>query len=146
MRIRKVSPKFLPTRNAIEALDRLCFPDDEPYPLAGSLWWLVRTAGYPLAFAGLHPDPTGWDRDCPGGAAFLCRAGVLPAFRGRGLQKRLIRAREAYAKKHLDKRWLVTYTLVSNPESSNSLIACGFKLFVPAGAEKGTLYWRKETI
>jgi GNAT superfamily N-acetyltransferase len=73
---------------------------------------------------------------------YLCRAGVLPAHRGQGLQKRLIRARIQVAKEK-GMNWLVTDTN-DNPASGNSLIACGFKLFEPTvpWAANGAIYWR----
>jgi L-amino acid N-acyltransferase YncA len=67
---------------------------------------------------------------------------VLPAHRGQGIQKRLIRVRLRQARA-LGWNWVVTDTH-DNPASSNSLIARGFKLFDPSkpwGADK-TLYWR----
>ena len=60
-------------------------------------------AGRPVAFAGM----TGSIRwvDC----MYLCRSGVVPEYRGRGLQQRLILAREAQARR-LGMNWLITET------------------------------------
>jgi ribosomal protein S18 acetylase RimI-like enzyme len=95
----------------------------------------------PVAFAGLRLCAMPENR----GLGFLCRAGVLPAYRGRGLQKKLIRVREAAARQ-LGLKELVTYCLCSNSPSINSLVGCGFRFYVPAtkygGA--GSVYLRKE--
>jgi ribosomal protein S18 acetylase RimI-like enzyme len=82
------------------------------------------------------------------GMAFLSRSGVLPEARGIGIQKRLIRARLAHIRRHSPGvTHAVTYTAVSNAASSNSLIACGFKLFWPRAGELWVgpefNYWRK---
>ena len=64
--------------------------------------------------------------------------------RGNGLQKRLIKAREAQARK-LGYTELISDT-TGNPPSSNSLISCGFKVYEPEepwGGSK-TIYWIKK--
>ena len=80
------------------------------------------------------------------------RAGVRPDARGQGLQRRLIRARVAYAKREgFPEVW--TYTSNYNVASSNNLIREGFTLWAP-GSWGGSstpmrpsggyawLYWR----
>ena len=89
----------------------------------------------PVGFAAMVPSSQ-WD-----GTGYLCRAGVVELFQGRGIQKKLIRARAQYAK---SLRWthLVSDTH-RNPASANSLIRCGFKMYEPQypwGARE-TLYW-----
>lgn len=95
---------------------------DIPTKLDQSKWFIAWEKGVPLGFAGI----TFWGN----GKAFLSLAGVLPEHRGRGIQKRLIMARIAYAKK-----WgvhqVVTYTVVNNPESQRSLIKCGLLPYTP---------------
>ena len=54
------------------------------------------------------------------------RAGVVKDARGRGLQKRLIRTRVAYAKRNRIPR-CYTYVWVANYASMRSLIDCGFR-------------------
>ena len=74
---------------------------------------------------------------------YLCRAGVIPAARGHGLQKKMIRVRLQKAKK-LGYKWAVTDTY-ENPPSANSLISAGFKMFTPsdAWAGEGAIHWRR---
>lgn len=87
-------------------------------------------------FAGLAPSSRWAD------TGYLCRAAVLPDYRGRGLQKRLIRVRIAKARR-LGWRWLVTDTR-QNPASANSLIDCGFRMFEPSEpwSFSDACYWR----
>ena len=67
----------------------------------------------------------------------------MPAYRGLGVQKKLIRVRERMARS-LGWKWLISDTY-NNPASTNNLTACGFKMYVPTTpyAGEGTLYWRK---
>lgn len=97
-------------------------PSDIPAKLDGSHWFVAWEKGVPLAFGGI----AFWSN----GKAFLSLAGVLPEHRGRGLQKRLIKARIAYARKW-GVRQVVTYTVVNNPESMRSLIRCGMLPYTP---------------
>jgi len=119
------------------SLQKQCLPADTAYPTKTG-WWFVAIShnGTSAGFAGMVMSSR-WI-DC----AYLCRAGVLPEFRGQGLQKRFIRARLKKARA-LGLRWVITDTL-DNPPSANSLISCGFKMFTPSdpwGINR-TLYWR----
>lgn len=121
----------------LRALHALTLPSD-PFPewYAGA-WWIAVADGQPVAFAGVQRTRRWAD------AGYLVRAGVAPAARGQRLQRRLVRAREAYARQQ-GWRWLVTGTF-NNPASANSLIACGFRIYEPAAPwlADGALYWRK---
>jgi GNAT superfamily N-acetyltransferase len=120
-------------------LQKLALPDDVVYPPING-WWFIAfdEQGNPVGFAGLVMSYQ-WN-DC----AYLCRAGVLAAHRGRGLQKRLIRVRIRKAKQ-LGLNWLVSDTY-ENPPSANSLIALKFKIFTPSNpwGATGTTYWRRK--
>jgi GNAT superfamily N-acetyltransferase len=76
-------------------------------------------------------------------AVYLARAGTLEAFRGRGLQKKLIRERLKFAK-DLGMTQAITDT-TDNVASANALIATGFRMFEPDDpwGLPNTLYWRK---
>ena len=104
-------------------LQLTCLPHDEPMDANAGLWWIAKDGDKLAGFAGMIPSVRWMD------TIYLCRAGVVPAFRGKGLQKRLIRARIGKAKK-LGYKWVITDT-TDNPASSNSLIAYGFRLFEP---------------
>lgn len=102
-------------------------------------WWLVFDEHRePIAFAGMVPSTLG------PGIGYLKRVGVLPEYRGQGLQRRLIRVREMRAKQHGWYR-LVTDT-TDNVPSANSLIKAGYRLFDPGAHWWGfahSLYWTK---
>lgn len=122
-------------------LDEICFPADDRVAVPGSIWWVAWNGKEPVAYAGLRLCSLPENR----GMGFLCRAGVVPAHRGRGLQKKLIRVREQAARK-LGLTELVTYCLCSNSPSINSLVACGYRFYSPATkyGGPGAVYLRKE--
>lgn len=125
----------------LRQLDKTCFPIDTPYSptTEGTTWWLVYDEDkVPVAFAGVRYMPID-------NYFYLCRAGVIPRARGKGLQRRLIRVRLAFAKKR-GAAGVYTMTSVDNPASSNNLIRCGFELFIPSYEWGGTgmIYWWKD--
>jgi GNAT superfamily N-acetyltransferase len=111
---------------------------DTPLTTIVGWWWILYQDDRPIGFCSLRRSAQ-W-----GDTGYLCRAGILPKYRGKGLQKRLIRVRERQAKR-LKMNWLITDTY-NNPASANSIIACGFRMFTPSkpwGADE-TCYWRKK--
>lgn len=135
--LRRASEDDLPD---IAAADRECLPYDEPAELDGVAWWVIEVAGSLIAYAGARRSVT-----APG-TAYLCRAGVLPDWRGHGLQRRLIRARERWARAAGLTR-AVTDTL-HNPASANSLIRCGYRMWEPEfpWAGPSACYWVRRLI
>lgn len=133
-------PKQLTQKDAttLNALDVECFPGDDPYPkrASGTVWWTLVDGAEPVAFAGARVMRSD-------GVVFLCRCGVRAGYRGRRLQRRLIRARTRLARSL--GLVAVTYTAIDNVPSSNNLIRCGFQLWEPANpwAGRRVLYWRK---
>jgi GNAT superfamily N-acetyltransferase len=135
------------TLHDLTFFDPLVRPD-----LTRGYWWLayakldwVTTKDWsglpstyePIAFCGLtHALSTP-------GTGYLKRAGVLKAYRGQGLQRKLITVRERKARK-LGLDTMVTDT-TDNPPSANSLIKAGYRIFEPAyrWAFEHSLYWRK---
>lgn len=139
-RIRQIAD---PDEYADELLDlqRAILPECTPLtPDGPDTWWLVFMDDAPVGFAAIRPSvqtPL---------AGYLSRAGVLPAHEGNRLQRRLIRAREAFARRQ-GWQWLVTDCLNENPKSGNNLIACGFRMFWPKkpwASEPVAVYWRKQ--
>jgi GNAT superfamily N-acetyltransferase len=110
---------------------------DEPFDVAEGHWWIAHDGPMPVGFAGVVRSYQ-W-----GDTGYMCRSGVLRSHRGKGLQKRLIRVREAKARR-LGWNWLISDTY-KNPPSANSLISCGFKTFIPSRpwSFDGAIYWRK---
>lgn len=134
----KLSVRRVPAGHpALRELHRVTLPYDVMPNWSESHWWICFDGDKPVAFAGVKKAKSWLD------AGYMIRSGVVPSHRGKGLQKRLIRVREAFARR-MGWKWLVTDTL-NNPASSNSLIACGYRLYEPADpwASSGALYWRK---
>jgi GNAT superfamily N-acetyltransferase len=103
--------------------------------------WIAYDDDHPVAFGVLvHRPDSGW---CPGW--YLRAAGTLPEYRGQGLQRRLVRARLAYARRS-GAPHVLTFTLPQNAASMRSLISCGFKPHRPTElyAGPGWVYWRKD--
>lgn len=100
-------------------------------------WWLVYGANQIIGFAGVTPSTY-----LPN-TGYLKRAGVRVGHQG-GLQRRLIRVRESYARRM---GWDAVYTDTApfNYRSSNNLFKSGFELFKPTPPWAGDdwLYWRK---
>lgn len=121
----------------IAGLQRSIFSECDRVGFSGREWWIVKDtdAKEAVAFAGLREFGT---------YAFFCLAGVLKKYRGQGLQRRLIKAREKWAREY-GKTSCITYTLLNNHKSSNNLIECGYRLYSPEYQWKGAgvLYWRK---
>jgi GNAT superfamily N-acetyltransferase len=122
----------------IKTLQKTCLPYDSPYLNRKAWYWIGYWRSTPVAFCVLAPSIR-W-ADC----VYLARAGVVPEFQGRGLQKRMITIREKWARKH-GYKWAITDTS-ENPPSANSLISRGYRLYeptVPWGLSRA-IYWRKK--
>lgn len=137
-RLRRVAAPDAATESALALvtyLDSVCFPLDDRVDPESAWWWIaVDAGGHACAYAGmthLYSD-----------RVFMSRCGVLPAHRGRGLQRRLLQARESYARRAGFTRAL-TYTLVASVPSSNNLIRAGYRLYVPEQPIENGLHWFK---
>lgn len=123
-------------------LHRYTFGDSAPMlDFDYGAWWLVfrRDDPEPAGFGGIVPS----DCDYGPGFAYLKRAGVVHDHRGHGLQRRLLRIREAYARRE-GYHTILTETR-DNPQSANNLIKAGYQMWDPPTpwALAGSLYWRK---
>jgi len=136
--LKRIDIRKQSSQDKLSALQKICLPFDQPYDTNFGSWWIATANGVDIGFAGLVRTVS-WT-DC----GYLCRAGVVPAARGQGLQKQFIRVRIRQAKA-LGWKWVITDT-TDNPASANSLIATGFKLFQPTKpwGFKNTLYWRRK--
>jgi ribosomal protein S18 acetylase RimI-like enzyme len=131
----------------ILAMDRICFPLDEPPSIAGAVWFIGCDGGTEAAYCA-------WKTVEHGGVpvGFHYRAGVLPGFRGQGLQRRMLRLREARMREE-GLRSAVTYTDADGAASMRSLIAEGYRPYAPSPATTlsgagrfgrvGFVHWRK---
>ena len=128
--------------SVLRVLQMACLPLDEPIFPEGGWWWLGHSLdnNQAVAFGILEPSQQ-W-RD----TAYLSRAGVLPAWRGQGLQRRLIALRERLARRQ-GFVWMISDT-TDNVPSSNNLIKAGYKLIEPSApwANSESLYWSKKLV
>jgi GNAT superfamily N-acetyltransferase len=131
-RIRKCEPEAVK-----DIADQLLVDEDSEsvWTLDGEYWAVVDQAGTQVGFAGLRASRR-WT-DC---VYFHC-AGVSETARGHHLQRRLIRARLRWAA-GAGYLYAHTYTLLTNPASSKSLVACGFRPYWPTWPWAGRVcYW-----
>lgn len=88
-----------------------------------------------------HTFWVAWDHDEPAGfcsavllpresGAFLSSAVVFRAYRGRRIQRQMIRTRLRWAQRH-GAAHVVTYTARDNWESIKSLLTTGFRVYEP---------------
>jgi len=133
--IRKVDNSRAEIRKTLTRLHRETFPYDDMYDFEQGYWWVAYCGITPVGFAGIVPSAR-WRK-----TGYMCRAGVCKMFRGKGLQKRLIKARILQAKR-LKWTHIITDT-TNNIPSANSLISCGFKLYDPLypWACADSIYW-----
>ena len=138
-KIVKVDTRDADVAKTLHYLHKKCLPGDELFDITTGHWWIVYDEFMlPIGFAGMVRSYSWYD------CGYLCRAGVVKEWRGHGIQKKLLKTRELYAKK-LGWNWLISDT-TDNAASSNSLISSGFKLYEPSKpwGYKHTLYWRKK--
>lgn len=140
MYTKEVDPINEKTHTVLVGLHKLCLAADELPDFKRGYWWIVYEDVHrykPIAFCGMTAVPT-WHN-----TGYLCRSGVLPEFRGKGIQKKLIQTRINKAKS-LGWKMLITDTRDNLP-SSNSLISKGFKLYRPQKpwSWPEALYWMR---
>ena len=127
--IRRAGPDDI---EAIEQMDRVCFPFDKAY---GFTWdknvsWIAigeRGDDYnrediPVAYLSAHPLRNGvW---------FFSRVGVMPSHRGQGLQRKLMTAMERHGRKE-GWREIVTYCVGRNAHSIANILEAGYRTYEP---------------
>lgn len=119
-------------------LDSACFLQSAP-PLTDNegQWWVAKVGDDTAGYCAIRESASSKE------GAYLSRCGVLPRFRGKGLQKKMLRIRIAHARR-TGFKYIVTDTC-DNPASGNSLIACGFRMITPSykWSFDNACYWRK---
>lgn len=100
-------------------------------------WWLTFFEGVPIAYLGIMQSIL-FPR-----AAYLTRVGVLKEHRGNGLQLRLMRTAERFARRQGFAE--IVSDTTENVPSANNFIRAGYRLFEPPSrwAFQGSQYWRK---
>ena len=109
-------------------MDAVCFPLDAPPVFAGAHWWIGWDGETPAAHCA-------WKIAEHDGVAvgFHYRGGVMPDFRGHGLQRLMLRLREDEMRRSGLKK-AVTYTDADGAASMRNLIAEGFRPYAPTPA------------
>lgn len=129
MRVAKVRARYLPFVSEWHATT---FPGTQPHE--DTEWWLVWDGDKAVAFAGAVVEDD---------VLHLERVYVAKSHRGQGLQKRLIRTRCAWGRKHGAKT-ATTYTWGGNLPSMNSLISSGFRMSSRKwDGERSWITWEK---
>ena len=108
----------------IAQMDVVGFPIDTPAEFAGANWFIGWDGDRPAAYCA-------WkivDHDEPAG--FHYRGGVMPDWRGQGLQREMFRLREAEMREQGIAR-AVTYTDADGAASMRNLIAEGYRPYAP---------------
>jgi len=128
--------------NLIKRLDAELFDDEEKEEIINLNWtWFIAEYNGKIAgFAGLQVEEEGGRL-----YGYLARAGVKPDFRGKGIQRELILARDVQAKRQ-GADTCITYTASWNIPSANNLIACGYRLYSPSkryGIRNALYFWKK---
>lgn len=123
--------------NLVLELNSKIFPEDKLELDEKTVAWIVyNSQGQPVAFCTA--------RKLLYGILYMDRAGVLPDYQGKGIHRKLINARERFAKKNGFKK-IITYVMKHNYQSLCTLVRCDFKLYNPEYAYAGreVLYFIK---
>ena len=108
--LRRASPRD------VDAIRATWDPDLQEMP-EDAVWWLARDRAGVVAFCAAGADTDG--------EATLLASWTRPDARGRGWQRRMIRARLRWARAHGFER-ATSYTWGGNLPSQRALIRCGF--------------------
>lgn len=100
-------------------------------------WWIAYFGQDPVAFIGVIQSILDTDM------GYFSRVGVLKEHRGNALQRRLMRAMEAKARRQ-GWRQIVTDTH-DNHHSANNILAAGYRMYAPRypWSFANALYWKK---
>jgi GNAT superfamily N-acetyltransferase len=145
IRIRRVDIADAAVCAGIDSLVAECFKPSDfigdrlPKTRTG-YWWVAFDRKVPVAFACLRPSIR-WEQ-----TGYLALVGVVPAARGNGFQRRLILKRVAHARS-LGWHTVLSDTSNDNVPSMRSLIACGFRPYIPRvkWSVEGAVYWKRAT-
>lgn len=124
--------------DALHKLHAALLPHDPPLVIPpDSHWFVVLDGDEVVAFAGVRHH--GQRK-----TAELLLSLVRPSHRGKGLQRRLIAARERAARRAGMTR-AITYTMPYNAPSATNLAKARYSTYRPerAWASRGVVYWEK---
>jgi GNAT superfamily N-acetyltransferase len=125
-------------RRVMGAIHTLTFPADEvPRWKADGAAWIAYDGEDAVAF--LYAEPTG-----DGESWYFSRVGVMPAARGKGMQRELMRRLEAWARR--ERIATLISTTFQNPASANNFVREQWMTYLPhfPWGAADTIYWRKD--
>lgn len=132
--------RIQPTKRKIfiQEVDQRFFPEAPVKDIDNHYWFLLKVNNQTAGYCGV--------KVLPNQVAELTRAGIFESYQGFGYQKKMIKARERFAHR-LGCTMVKTYCSVDNVQSANSLISCGYKLYIPEVYDDGDYHdwmcWRK---
>lgn len=125
-------------RKLLTALHILTFPSDASpnWKISGMAWITKDDNDEPVGF--LYAEPMA------DGSLYFSRVGVMPAARGRGIQRALMLRMYARAKREGYKT--IVSTTYQNPPSANNFVREQWMTYLPAApwGASDTIYWYKE--
>jgi RimJ/RimL family protein N-acetyltransferase len=127
--VRKLRHWKLADAPALREADNICFPSEPSFRNDESYrWWVAgdKDTTALMGYASLRVVGRTLDNGSKFQTAHFARCGVLPRFRGMGLQTRLISARVAWCKRSGINR-IETYTHIDNAHSIANLHKSGFE-------------------
>lgn len=121
----------------LHAMHTLTFPEDSQPEWQGTgMCWITYDGSDPVAF--IYAEPM------PDGSLYFSRVGVMPAARGKGLQRKLMRlmVKAARAGGHP----VIVSTTYQNPPSANNFVREQWLTYLPVTpwGSPDTIYWRKD--
>ena len=133
--IKRVDLDLISYEHDITVMQNDCLPGIYGY-LDDSLhgyWWIAFDGEIPVGYLGLVHTSGFW---------YLCNCGVIKNYRGHGIMKRMIYVMLKHAR-NIGIKTIYTDTN-ENPASANSLIHCGFRMFLPKKiwAYQHSQYWK----
>jgi GNAT superfamily N-acetyltransferase len=138
IKIREVDATDDEVADTLSTLHQLTFQGDAPIPNFDiGHWWIGWLDKEPISFASIIPSDRYPD------AGYFNRVGVLPQYRGGGLQFRHMRTIEMRARRN---GWSqIVSDTTNNIHSANNFIAAGYRMTLPQypWAFPTSIYWLK---
>ena len=115
----------------VRALHTLCLPGDEWHESTAmwALWDGPTAVGFCSVYALSKEN-----------GVFMARSGLFSSARGHGLQVRMLRARERWAR-GAGHEFAVTYTSYDNHPSIVNLLRCGYQFYDPENPWAGDVHY-----
>lgn len=126
------------SKEVLDYLQATCFVADAPEVYyVDDIWLIAMDGGIPAGFGCL--------RNCGHQIGYLAREGVIPPFRGQGLQRKIHTALERHARKE-GYETIVSDCTAENTPSANNFIRTRYKVYNPVykWGLPNAIYWYKD--